>query len=73
MAIHSSMLAWEVPWGEEPGGLPGCKIIRHDGGTKQHTVPYVQNMWAGIPQKKWSSHHSQQKSPRCSIWIQSQK
>ena len=21
MAIHSSMLAWEIPWIEEPGGL----------------------------------------------------
>ena len=21
MAIHSSMLAWEIPWTEEPGGL----------------------------------------------------
>ena len=28
---------------------------------------------AGIPQKKWSSHHGQQKSPKCSTWIQSQK
>ena len=28
---------------------------------------------AGIPQKKWSSHHGQQKSPKCSIWMQSQK
>ena len=28
MAIHSSILAWEVPWTEEPGGLyspSGCK------------------------------------------------
>ena len=28
MAIHSSILAWRVPWTEEPGGLPsmgsGC-------------------------------------------------
>ena len=23
--------------------------------------------------KKWSSHHSQQKSPTCSTWMQSQK
>ena len=23
--------------------------------------------------KKWSSHHRQQKSPKCSTWIQSQK
>ena len=26
-----------------------------------------------IPQKKWSSHHGQQKSPNCSTWMQSQK
>ena len=23
MATHSSFLAWEIPWTEEPGGLPG--------------------------------------------------
>ena len=23
MAPHSSILAWEIPWTEEPGGLPG--------------------------------------------------
>ena len=23
MAIHSSILAWEIPWTEEPGGLHG--------------------------------------------------
>ena len=28
---------------------------------------------AGIPQKKWSIHHGQQKSPKCSTWMQSQK
>ena len=28
---------------------------------------------AGIPQKKWSGHHGQQKSPKCSTWMQSQK
>ena len=28
---------------------------------------------AGIPQKKWSSHHGRQKSPKCSAWMQSQK
>ena len=22
MAIHSSILAWEIPWTEDPGGLP---------------------------------------------------
>ena len=23
MAAHSSILAWEIPWTEEPGWLPG--------------------------------------------------
>ena len=22
MAAHSSILAWQIPWTEEPGGLP---------------------------------------------------
>ena len=26
-----------------------------------------------VPQKKWNSPHSQQKSPKCSPWVQSQK
>ena len=30
-------------------------------------------LWAGIPQKKWSSHHGQQKSSKCSTWMQSEK
>ena len=29
--------------------------------------------WARIPQKKWSSHHRQQESPKGSTWMQSQK
>ena len=29
MATHSSILAWRIPWTEEPGGLQsmGCKEI----------------------------------------------
>ena len=34
---------------------------------------YILLLWAGIPQKKWNSHHGQQKSPKCSTWMQSQK
>ena len=33
----------------------------------------VWNAYAGIPWKKWSSQHSQQKSLKCSTWMQSQK
>ena len=38
-AIHSSILAWETPWTEEPGGLqsiPGVTRVRHDIAT-EHT------------------------------------
>ena len=26
MATHSSILAWEIPWTEEPGGLQSMKL-----------------------------------------------
>ena len=37
MATHSSILAWEIPWTEEPDGLQsmGSQRIRHDLATKQ--------------------------------------
>ena len=28
MATHSSMLAWEIPWTEEPGGLQSMGLQR---------------------------------------------
>ena len=32
MATHSSILAWDIPWTEEPGGLPslGSHRVGHD-------------------------------------------
>ena len=32
MATHSSILAWRIPWTEEPGGLQsvGSHRVRHD-------------------------------------------
>ena len=38
MATHSSILAWEMPWGEEPGRLQptGLERVRHDLAT-EHT------------------------------------
>ena len=37
VAAHSSILAWEMPWTEEPGGLPSMGVTRvgHDLATKQ--------------------------------------
>ena len=39
MAIHSSILAWETPWTEEPGGLPsmGSQRVRNNLMTKTTT------------------------------------
>ena len=36
MAIHSSTLAWKIPWTEEPGGLQsmGSQRVGHDLATK---------------------------------------
>ena len=32
MATHSRILAWRIPWTEEPGGLQsmGSQRVRHD-------------------------------------------
>ena len=32
MATHSSILAWNIPWREEPGGLQSIalQIVKHD-------------------------------------------
>ena len=37
MATHPSILAWEIPWTEEPGRLlsTGSQQVRHDLVTKQ--------------------------------------
>ena len=36
-AVHSSILAWRIPWTEEPGGLQymGSQRVRHDWATKK--------------------------------------
>ena len=38
MATHSSILAWRIPWTEEPGGLQsmGSQTVRHDRVTNTH-------------------------------------
>ena len=44
MATHSSILAWRIPWTEEPGMLqsPGLQRVRHNLVIKQqHSHSYV--------------------------------
>ena len=37
MATHSSILVWEIPWTEEPGGPQSMELqrVRHDLATKE--------------------------------------
>ena len=39
MAFHSSILAWRIPWTEEPGGLQSTRLqrVEHDWVTNTHT------------------------------------
>ena len=67
VATHSSILAWKIPWTEEPGGYSPWdhKIVKHDLATKQNnnTILYFskytiltlkQNSHANIGQfKSW--------------------
>ena len=42
MAIHSSILAWEIPWTEEPGELQwSWKRVRNDLATKSPPPPQI--------------------------------
>ena len=43
MATHSSILAWRIPWTEEPGRLQslGSQRVRHDRATNTHTHTYI--------------------------------
>ena len=44
MAVHSSILAWKIPWTAEPGRLlsMGSQRVRHDWATSLH-------LWIGFP------------------------
>ena len=43
MAIHSSILAWEIPWTDESGGLQpmGLQRVRHNLATEQQQINYT--------------------------------
>ena len=62
MATHSSMLAWESPWTEEPGGLYspwGHKRVRYSLATehssKQHRKPDTGVNTEDIVVAKWTA------------------
>ena len=47
MGAYSNILAWEIPWIEEPGGLQsmGSQRIRHNWATNTHTDLNINFIW----------------------------
>ena len=72
MAIHSTILAWKIPWTEEPGGLPtmGSQGIRHDWAqhnNKEEAKPSVQSdeISRSVMSDCLWPHESQHSRPPC--------
>ena len=51
----------------------GISKLKWTGMGEFNSDDHYRLLWAGIPEKKWSSRHGQQKSLKCSTWMQSQK
>ena len=64
MATHSSILAWIIPWAEEPGGLEsmGLQRVTHNWVTNIHTtnVETFKNsqIWHACPFVLWITYES---------------
>ena len=59
MATHSSILAWRIPWAEEPGGLwsIGSQRHRHDWSNLAHTYASFANKGPSSESYGFSSGH----------------
>ena len=46
MVSHSSIIAWEIPWTEEPGGLQvmGLQRVRHDRAHMLCSIVYMNHI-----------------------------
>ena len=55
MAIHSSILAWRIPWTEEPGGLQstGSQTVGHDLASKQQEYRIKQSYPRSVSHQMW--------------------
>ena len=58
MATHSSILAWRIPWTEEPGGLQSIGLlgVRHDYSNYMHAcMPVCLSLTYYVSQEKYIS------------------
>ena len=71
IATHSSILAWRIPWMEEPGGLQstGSQRVRHDWATSL-THEDLQDLLEATPKKRcpllhkgWNAKVGSQETP----------
>ena len=55
MAAHSSILAWDIPWTEGPGGLQalGSQRVRHNLVTKQQQTKWFQEGLCSLDLPIW--------------------
>ena len=62
MATHTSILAWRIPWTEEPGGLQpvGLQRVRHDLSTAQQQHGHIHNATCEIDHQRGAAvYHSE--------------
>ena len=72
MATHSSILAWEIPWMEEPGGLQsmGSLRVEHDSVTSLSlfTSMHWRRKWQPTPVFLPGESQGQQSLVGCRLW-----
>ena len=66
MATHSSMLAWKIPWAEEPGGLYGVGVAEEPDTTEHtHTLTQTVNTYTYLSLSqslKWTRGYDAQRT-----------
>ena len=72
MATHSSTLAWEIPWMEEPGGLQSTRSGRvgHDWATSLSLFTFMhwRRKWQPIPVFLPGESQGQGSLVGCCLW-----
>ena len=61
MATHSNILAWEIPWSEELGGLQSIELQRVRASAHTHTHTHTRKQFHS-PSSSFSSPFSNHKS-----------
>ena len=72
MALHSSTLAWKIPWTEEPGGLQsmGSQRVRHDWVTSLSLFTFMhwRRKWQPTPVFLPGESQGQRSLVGCRLW-----